>query len=150
MLLHIQKRLCFDNGDSRKFCFRLIVLIDFVSENSILKMNRAVVFQPLKRSMKFFKKSRQTNNKKVLNLLRKTRYQKKLDTRVTHELTSKNLMNRISICECLLERNEIDKLLKQRITGDEKQIMSTYVKLALIPELLNFGEKFGFQITGLK
>ena len=60
--------------------------------------------------------------KTVLNHLHKTGYQKKFDTWVPHELTVKNLMDRVSICESLLKRNEIEPFLKRIITGDEKWI----------------------------
>ena len=58
----------------------------------------------------------------VLNHLHKAGYQKKLDTWVPHELTVKNLMDRVSICESLLKRTEIEPFLKRMITGDEKWI----------------------------
>ena len=61
-------------------------------------------------------------HKIVLNHLHKTGYQKKLDTWVLHELTAKNLMDRVSICESLLKRNEIEPSLKRMITADEKWI----------------------------
>ena len=62
------------------------------------------------------------DHKTVLNHLHKTGYQKKLDVWVPHELTVKNLMDGVSICELLLKRNEIEPLSKQMITGDEKWI----------------------------
>ena len=100
----------------------------------MLKMNLAD--PSLKTSIKFFKKievyrhissreiARELNidHKTVLNLLHKTGYQKKLDTWVPHELTMKNLMDRGSICESLLKRNEIEPFLKRMITGDKKWI----------------------------
>jgi len=43
------------------------------------------------------------NQKIVLNHLHKAGYKKKLDIWVLHELTVKNLMNGISICESLLK-----------------------------------------------
>lgn len=54
--------------------------------------------------------SMETNigHKAVLNHLPKTGYQKKLDIWISHELTSKRLMDRISNCESLLKRNEIE------------------------------------------
>ena len=48
--------------------------------------------------------------------------QKKLDVWVPHDLTVKNLMDRFSICESLLKRNDIEPFLKRLITGDEKWI----------------------------
>ncbi|KAG5305532.1 SETMR methyltransferase, partial [Acromyrmex insinuator] len=59
-------------------------------------------------------------NMTVWNHLKKAGYAKKLDVWVPHELTQRNLIDRISISETLLKRNEIDPFLKQIITGDEK------------------------------
>ena len=58
----------------------------------------------------------------VLNHLQKAGYKKKLDVCVPHELTQKNMMDRISICESLLNRNKIDPFLKRIVTGDEKWV----------------------------
>lgn len=58
----------------------------------------------------------------VLNHFKKAGYQKKLDVWVPHNLSTKNLLDRISICQSLLKRNEIDPFLKRLITGDEKWI----------------------------
>ncbi|CAK9834554.1 Histone-lysine N-methyltransferase SETMAR [Anthophora retusa] len=58
----------------------------------------------------------------VLDHLRKAGYTKKLDVWVPHELTQKNLLDRISICESLLNRNKVDPFLKRMVTGDEKWI----------------------------
>ncbi|KAG5309958.1 SETMR methyltransferase, partial [Acromyrmex insinuator] len=60
------------------------------------------------------------NHMTVWNHLKKAGYAKKLDVWVSHELTQRNLIDRISISETLLKRNEIDPFLKQIITGDEK------------------------------
>ncbi|XP_014487330.1 PREDICTED: histone-lysine N-methyltransferase SETMAR-like [Dinoponera quadriceps] len=48
---------------------------------------------------------------------------KKLDVWVPHNLTEKNLMDRISICNMLYKCNEDDPFLKRIITGDEKWII---------------------------
>jgi len=48
------------------------------------------------------------NHKTVLGHLRKIGYTKKFDVWVSHNLTLKNLMDRISIYESLLKRNKID------------------------------------------
>ena len=45
-----------------------------------------------------------------------------------HELTQKNLMDRICICESLLNRNKIDPFLKRMVTDDEKWIIYDNVK----------------------
>ncbi|GFX81969.1 histone-lysine N-methyltransferase SETMAR [Trichonephila clavipes] len=39
-----------------------------------------------------------------------------------HQLTPKNMMYLISICEALAKRNEIDPFLKRMVTGDEKWV----------------------------
>ncbi|XP_023230347.1 histone-lysine N-methyltransferase SETMAR-like [Centruroides sculpturatus] len=52
----------------------------------------------------------------------------KADVWVPHELTEKNLIDRISACDSLLKRNEIDPFLKRIITGDEKWIVYNNVK----------------------
>ena len=45
-----------------------------------------------------------------------------------HELTARNLINRIEICDTLLKRNEMEPFLKRLITGDEKWIRYENVK----------------------
>jgi len=63
------------------------------------------------------------DHKIVLNHLYKAiRYKKKLDVWVPHELSVRNMMDRINICDTLLKRNEIESFLKRIITGDEKWI----------------------------
>ncbi|KAJ0183809.1 hypothetical protein K1T71_000232 [Dendrolimus kikuchii] len=66
------------------------------------------------------------DHKTVLAHLKKAGYTKKLDIWVPHELTERNLMNRVLICDSLLRRNETEPFLKKLITGDEKWI--TYDK----------------------
>uniref|UniRef100_A0A0K2UG07 Histonelysine Nmethyltransferase SETMARlike [Ceratitis capitata] n=1 Tax=Lepeophtheirus salmonis TaxID=72036 RepID=A0A0K2UG07_LEPSM len=68
------------------------------------------------------------DHKTVLNHLQKAGYKKKLDVWVPHEPTQKNLMDRITICESLLNRNKIDPFLKRIIIGDEKWIPLVDVK----------------------
>jgi len=62
------------------------------------------------------------DHKTVLNYLHKAGYKKKLDVWVPHELSVRNMMGRINICDTLLKRNEIEPFLKRMITGDEKWI----------------------------
>lgn len=62
------------------------------------------------------------DHKTVLNHLHKAGYKKKLDVWVPHELSAKNMIDRINICDALLKRNEIEPFLKRVITGDEKWI----------------------------
>ena len=47
----------------------------------------------------------------------------RLDVWVSHDLSEKNLMDRISICDLLHKRNENDPFLKRMVTGDEKWIV---------------------------
>ncbi|GFV78218.1 histone-lysine N-methyltransferase SETMAR [Trichonephila clavipes] len=61
-----------------------------------------------------------TDHKTVLTHLRKIGFKKKLHVWVPHQLTPKNMMDRISICEALAKRNEIDSFRKRMMTGDEK------------------------------
>ncbi|GFT92803.1 histone-lysine N-methyltransferase SETMAR [Trichonephila clavipes] len=59
------------------------------------------------------------NHKTVLSNLRNVGFKKKLDVWVPHQLRPKNMTGRISICEALAKRNEIDSFLRRRVTGDE-------------------------------
>ncbi|GFW27791.1 histone-lysine N-methyltransferase SETMAR [Trichonephila clavipes] len=58
------------------------------------------------------------DHKTVLSHLSKVGLKKKLDVWVLHQLTPKNMMDRISICNALAKRNEIDLFLKRMVTGD--------------------------------
>ncbi|GFV22201.1 histone-lysine N-methyltransferase SETMAR [Trichonephila clavipes] len=62
------------------------------------------------------------NHKIVLNHLRKVGFKKKLHVWVSHQLTSKSMMDRISICKTLTKRNEIDPFLKRMVIGDKKWV----------------------------
>ncbi|KAJ0175950.1 hypothetical protein K1T71_008124 [Dendrolimus kikuchii] len=53
------------------------------------------------------------DHKTVLAHLKKAGYTKKLDIWVPHELTERNLMNRVLICDSLLRRNETEPFLKK-------------------------------------
>jgi len=53
------------------------------------------------------------NNMTVWNHLKEANYKKKLDFWVPHELTQRNLNDRITISEMLLKRNEIEPFLKR-------------------------------------
>jgi len=54
----------------------------------------------------------------VINHLKKVGVTKKLE----HELTQKNVFDRIDASESLLNRNKIDPFLKRMVTGDEKWV----------------------------
>ncbi|GBP27440.1 Mariner Mos1 transposase [Eumeta japonica] len=56
-------------------------------------------------------------------LKKKLDIQEKLNTWVPHELTERNLMNRILICDSLLKRDEIELFFKRSIIGEEKWCM---------------------------
>ena len=63
------------------------------------------------------------DHKTVLNHLHKAGQKKKLEAVwVPHELSVRNMMDRINICDTLLKRNEIKPFLKKMIIGDEKWI----------------------------
>ncbi|GFW09025.1 histone-lysine N-methyltransferase SETMAR [Trichonephila clavipes] len=62
------------------------------------------------------------DHKTVLNHLRKVEFKKELDVLVPHQLTPKNMMDRIFFSEALAKRKEIDPFLKQMVTGDEKWV----------------------------
>ena len=51
--------------------------------------------------------------------LKQLGYLNKIDIWVPHKLNEIQVTKRISFCDSLLERNEIDPLLKRIITGDE-------------------------------
>ncbi|GFW91256.1 histone-lysine N-methyltransferase SETMAR [Trichonephila clavipes] len=59
------------------------------------------------------------DHKTVLSHLSKVGFKKKLDVWMPHQLTPKNMKHRISICEALAKRNEIDPFLKRMVTGDD-------------------------------
>jgi len=59
------------------------------------------------------------DHKTVLNHLHKAGYKKKLDVWIP-QLSIRNMMDRINICDTLLKRNEIEPFLKRMITDDEK------------------------------
>ncbi|GFX07911.1 histone-lysine N-methyltransferase SETMAR [Trichonephila clavipes] len=61
-------------------------------------------------------------HKTVLNHLRKVGFKKNLDVWVTHQLTPKNMMDRISICEALVKLNEIDPFFKRMVVGYDKWV----------------------------
>ncbi|KAG5333416.1 SETMR methyltransferase, partial [Acromyrmex charruanus] len=58
---------------------------------------------------------------------------------VPHELSVKNMMDRINICDTLLKRNEIEPFLKRMITGDEIRI--TYDNRTLKRSWIKEGKK---------
>ncbi|CAD6994020.1 unnamed protein product [Ceratitis capitata] len=68
------------------------------------------------------------SQKTVWNHLHNLGLKKKYHVWVPHELTQKNMLDRISICESLLNRNRIDPFLKRMVIADEKWITYSNVK----------------------
>ncbi|GBP84880.1 Histone-lysine N-methyltransferase SETMAR [Eumeta japonica] len=58
----------------------------------------------------------------VLTHLKKARFTEKVDTWVPYELTERNLMNNVLICDSPLKRNEAEPFWKRIISDDEKWI----------------------------
>ncbi|XP_026823949.1 histone-lysine N-methyltransferase SETMAR-like [Ooceraea biroi] len=63
------------------------------------------------------------SQKTVVNRLHTLGYVSRYDIWAPHNLTEKHLMDRISICDSLLKRNENNPFLKRIVTGDEKWIV---------------------------
>lgn len=55
-------------------------------------------------------------------------YVKKFDIWIPYELSEKNLMDRIEICESLLRQNKSESFLKRLVTGDEKWVIYNNIK----------------------
>lgn len=68
------------------------------------------------------------NQSTVVRRLRQLGMVSKSDVWVPHELSQRNLINRISACDSLLKRYEIDPFLNRMVTGDEKWIVYNNVK----------------------
>ncbi|GBP54595.1 Histone-lysine N-methyltransferase SETMAR [Eumeta japonica] len=86
-------------------------------------MNLALVDLLRIKTMPFWKKlseigttQLEIDHKTVLTHLNKAGYTKKLNTWDPHELTERNLMNRVHICDSLLKRNEMEPFSKRLIT----------------------------------
>ncbi|GFV02626.1 histone-lysine N-methyltransferase SETMAR [Trichonephila clavipes] len=60
--------------------------------------------------------------KTILSQLRKVGFKKKLDVLMPHQLTPKNMMDRISVCEALAKRKEIDPFRKRMATENKKWV----------------------------
>lgn len=76
----------------------------------------------------------------VVKLLRRLGVVSKVDVRVPHELTENNSIVRISDCDLLLKRNEINPFLKQSVICDKEwieyinaELMSSWSKCAHYP-----------------
>ncbi|GFV89177.1 integrase catalytic domain-containing protein [Trichonephila clavipes] len=84
-------------------------------KSQIIEIDRSVSSRSITQELKI-------DHKTVLCHLRKVGLKKKLRVWVPHQLTPKNMMDRISICEALIKRNEIDPFLKRMMAGDEKWV----------------------------
>ena len=60
---------------------------------------------------------------RVRNNLTKIGYINRSEVWIPHQLTESNLLNRISTCDLLLQRNEKNPFLKKLFTGDETWIL---------------------------
>ncbi|GFY28570.1 histone-lysine N-methyltransferase SETMAR [Trichonephila clavipes] len=103
----------FDVKDAPRTGRPVVENVDKITE--IIKVDRLVSSRSIVQELKI-------DYKTVLNDLCKVAFKKKLDVWVPHQLTPKNMMYRISICEALAKRNEIDPLLKRMVTEDEKWV----------------------------
>ncbi|GFX55228.1 histone-lysine N-methyltransferase SETMAR [Trichonephila clavipes] len=72
--------------------------VDKITE--IIEVNRHVSSRSIAQELKIDRKT-------VLSHLCKVGFKKKLHVWVPHQLTPKNMMERISICEALAKRNEV-------------------------------------------
>ncbi|GFW91973.1 histone-lysine N-methyltransferase SETMAR [Trichonephila clavipes] len=91
----------FDVKDAPRTGRAVVENVDKTTE--IIEVQRPVSSRSISQVIKI-------DHKTVLNHLRKVGFKKKLDVWVQHQLTPKNMMDRISICEALPKRNEIDQL----------------------------------------
>ena len=64
----------------------------------------------------------------VVTRLKALGFVRRYDVWVPHDLTEKNLMDRISISDSLLRRNKNDPFFKRLITGDEKWVLYNNVQ----------------------
>ncbi|GFV71289.1 histone-lysine N-methyltransferase SETMAR [Trichonephila clavipes] len=94
----------FDVKDAPRTCRRVVENVDKITE--IIEVDRRISSRSIAQELKIDKRI-------VLNHLRKVGFKKKLDAWVPHQLTPKNMLHRISICEALAKRNKIDPFLKQ-------------------------------------
>ncbi|GFY11672.1 histone-lysine N-methyltransferase SETMAR [Trichonephila clavipes] len=113
------KRVCiFDVKDAPRTGRPVVENVDEITE--IIEVDQHVSSRSITQELKIEQKS-------VLNHLRKIVFKKKLHVWVPQRLTPKHMMDRISICQALAKRNEIDPFLKRMVTGDERWV--TYVNI---------------------
>ncbi|GFW73899.1 histone-lysine N-methyltransferase SETMAR [Trichonephila clavipes] len=103
----------FDVKDAPRVGRLVVENVDKITE--IIEVDRHVSTRSITQKLKI-------DHQTVLNHLRKAGFKKKLNAWVQHQLTPKNMMYRISICEASAKRNEINPFLKRMGTGDEKWV----------------------------
>ncbi|GFS92918.1 histone-lysine N-methyltransferase SETMAR, partial [Trichonephila clavipes] len=101
----------FDVKDTPRTGKPVVENVDKITE--IIKVDQLVSSRSITQGLKI-------EHKTVLSHLRKVEFKKKLHVWVPHQLTPKNMMDQISICEALAKRNEIDPFLKRMVNGEEK------------------------------
>ncbi|GFX94926.1 histone-lysine N-methyltransferase SETMAR [Trichonephila clavipes] len=119
----------FDVKDAPRTGRSVVENVDKITE--IIEVDRIVSSHSIAQELKI-------DHKSVLNHFRKVGLKKKLHVLGPYQLTPKNIMNRISICEALAKRNEIDLFLKWIVTGDEKWV--TYYNIVRKRSWSKFGE----------
>ncbi|GFV74960.1 histone-lysine N-methyltransferase SETMAR [Trichonephila clavipes] len=109
----MSRKSIFDVKDAPRTGRLFVENVDKITE--IIEVDRHVSSRSIAQELKI-------DHKTVLNHLRKAGLKRKLHVWVPHQLTPKNMMDRISIREALVKRNEIDPFLKRVVTGDEKWV----------------------------
>ncbi|GFU85007.1 histone-lysine N-methyltransferase SETMAR [Trichonephila clavipes] len=103
----------FDVKDAPRTGRPVVENVDKITE--IIEADRHVSSSSIAQKVKI-------DHKTVLSHLCKVGFKKKLDVWELHQLTPKYKMDRISICEALAKRNEINPFLERMVTGDEKWV----------------------------
>lgn len=109
----------FDVKDASRSGRPVVKNVDKIME--MIKSDRHLSTVAIARELKIAQKT-------VWNHLHKAGFKKKLDVWVPHDLSQKNLLDRISICKSLLNRNNVDPFLKRLVTGDEKWLTYDNIK----------------------
>lgn len=92
------------------------VEVDSDQIKTLLENNQRYTMREIANILKISKTS-------VENYLHQLGYVSRFDVWLPHELSEKNLLDRISVCDSLLKRNKNLPFLKQIVTGDEKWIL---------------------------
>ncbi|GFX56417.1 histone-lysine N-methyltransferase SETMAR [Trichonephila clavipes] len=102
----------FDVKDAPRTGKPIVEDVDKITE--IIAVNRHVSSRTITQKLEIDLKIVLSHLRKVAQML--------LHVWVPHQLTPKNTTDRISICEALSKRNEIDPFLKRMVTGDDKWV----------------------------